>query len=320
MPSNNATVIQPGGGTDYWILGDQVTAKLGPQHTGGTFSVAEITAPPGGGPPPHVHSREDEMFFVLEGTFSFFLKDQSYQGGPGACVYLPKGVPHTFKNVGETPGKFLAFAAPTGFEKFAAAVASKTRPTSSEIDPTDVQRLLSLAPEFGIDMNPMLGGPPRDAGACPDGKCLWVLGELVNIKLTSADSGGKFSVVEVKSSPGGMGPPPHRHREQDEMFYVLEGAYEFLLGNDRQTVGAGALLYVPRGVVHTFRNAIDGISRLFDLHTPGGFEAFFEECGVPAKDRESRPPISTPPADVLALFDRHGMEYVAANGIGGHCA
>jgi mannose-6-phosphate isomerase-like protein (cupin superfamily) len=308
MRSDKATVIQAGEGADFWILGDQVTAKLGPQHTGGSFSVAEITAAPGGGPPPHVHSREDEMFFVLEGMFSFFLKDRTYRGGPGACVYLPKGIPHTFKNVGDTSGKFLALAAPTGFEKFAAAVASKTRPTSREIDPADIQRLLALAPEFGIDMSPTLSGPPQDAGACPDGKCLWVLGESVNIKLAAADTGGKFSAAEIKSWPGGLGPPPHRHREQDEMFYVLEGAYEFLLGDKKQTCEAGALIYVPRGVVHTFRNASNGISRLFDLHTPGGFEAFFEECGVPATDTRSQPPHSSLPDDAKGLFNRHGMD------------
>ena len=305
-----AIVVEQGKGRDFWILGDRVTCKLGPEHTNAAFSLAEISNAPGGGPPPHVHAREDEMFVVLEGTFSFFLGDRPFRGGPGACVYLPKGIPHTFKNVGEGTGRFLAFATPCGFEQFVASVGLPTRPASSEINPVDVERLMRLAPTFGIDMSPTLSGPPTDAGACPEGKGLWVLGESVTIKLTAADTAGNFTVAEVKSWPGG-GPPPHLHRDQDEMFYVLEGEYEFLLGSDWQLRRAGDLVFVPRGQVHTFRNGGTGTARLLDVHTPGGFEAFFEELGVPAADRVSRPPAPNAPPDMAvmtAIFDRHGMD------------
>jgi mannose-6-phosphate isomerase-like protein (cupin superfamily) len=303
-------VIRADEGEQMWILGDRGHAKLGAEDTAGAFHAFINTSQAGGGPPPHVHAREDEMFYVLEGTFSFFLDGKTFRGGPGSCVFLPKGVPHTFKNVGDRPGSFLGFTSPCGFEQFVAAVATKTPPTSAAIDPAVIRRLLDLAPKFGIDMNPTLVGPPVDAGDCPAGDCRWVLGEHVAVKQTAASTGGKFTVAEIESPPGG-GPPPHVHRAQDEMFYVLDGTYEFLIGERRETVGPGTTVFVPRGTRHTYRNPGPGIGRLFDMHSPGGFETFFMEAGVTATDRNVRPPVPDKlpeRAAMVALLDRHGMD------------
>jgi quercetin dioxygenase-like cupin family protein len=304
------TVLPPGAGTDLWILSDRMTTKLGPEHTSGAFVVGEIRIPAGGGPPPHVHTREDEMFLVLDGELRFLLGSRTFRGAAGSCVYLPKGVPHTFKNVGTGTARFLAFATPCGFERFAASVGSTTCPPPGPSDAAVIRRLVEIAPEFGIDMNPKFDGPLTDVGDCPDGDCRWVLGESVTIKLTSADTNGNFTVAELKSWPGG-GPPPHVHREQDEMFYVREGIYDFLLDGATQTHGPGTLVWVPRGTPHTYRNAGNTIGRLLDVHTPGGFEAFFEEAGIPAPDRVSRPTAPAAPTDrqaIIALLDRHGMD------------
>ena len=71
-----AQVIPPGAGRAYWAVGDHLTFKLGPEHTAGAFSVAEVRVAPGGGPPPHLHHREDEMFYLLEGTLQFIKGDE----------------------------------------------------------------------------------------------------------------------------------------------------------------------------------------------------------------------------------------------------
>ena len=97
----------------------------------------------------------------------------------------------------------------------------------------------------------------------------------------------------------------------DEYFHVIEGEYEFTLDGKPTKAPAGTFIHVPKGVVHGFMNKSDRPAKVADFHTPGGFEAFFEECGAPATDRTSRPPAPTGPPDlafVTALFDRHGMD------------
>jgi mannose-6-phosphate isomerase-like protein (cupin superfamily) len=84
-------VVKPAEGTQAWLLNDHGTIKLGATDTGGALHCFVNTSPAGGGLPPHLHTREDEMFFVLDGIFSFFLDGKTFRHGPGACVFLPKG-------------------------------------------------------------------------------------------------------------------------------------------------------------------------------------------------------------------------------------
>jgi mannose-6-phosphate isomerase-like protein (cupin superfamily) len=70
-------VLQPNQGESLWALGEKLTFKLGPEDTGGEFGFAELVAQPDGGPPPHIHRREDEMFYVLDGDFAFVVGDRS---------------------------------------------------------------------------------------------------------------------------------------------------------------------------------------------------------------------------------------------------
>src|SRR5881227_3479393 len=81
-------VAAPGEGPAYWSMGDRLTFKLGPEHTAGALSMAELWIAPGGGPPPHVHHREDEMFYVLEGRMEFILGDELIEGLPGDAFFL----------------------------------------------------------------------------------------------------------------------------------------------------------------------------------------------------------------------------------------
>ena len=121
-------------------------------------------------------------------------------------------------------------------------------------------------------------------------KSLWVLGELVTYKITSEQTGGAYSLFEVVSQPGG-GPPPHVQHREDEAFYVLEGEYEFLDESRTMRVGAGSLVYVSKGNLHTYKNVADKPGRILVSKTPGGLhEWFFEEIGEEVQDK-SKPPI-----------------------------
>jgi quercetin dioxygenase-like cupin family protein len=305
-----AAVVPPGHGGKFWIVGDQVTFKFTGEETGGAFTFAENYIPPQSGPPPHVHHREDECFYLLDGEMMFGRGDAAFVGGPGTAVFLPRGVPHVFKNVGDRPARFLLLVTPSGFERMVVAGGQAVPhiPFDKAVGPADVEKLLAVIPEYGLELCPdwkPTAAPPQPK---PDRK-LWVLGHLVTIKLTAADTAGTLSLVEVASPPGGPAVPPHSHRAMDEIFYVAEGEFEFTIAGETRRAPAGTTIHVPRGVPHTFRNAGATWAKLIDYHLPGGFERFFEDAGVEAAN-PSHPP-QLPPPDrnrMIALLDRHGMD------------
>ena len=119
-------------------------------------------------------------------------------------------------------------------------------------------------------------------------RSLWVLGELVTYKIPSQRTGGAYSLFEVTTQPNG-GPPPHVQHREDEAFYVLEGEYEFLSGEETIRAGTGSLIYVRKGTLHAHKNVGEGVGRMLVTETPGGlYEHFFEEVGKPMEG-EAKP-------------------------------
>ncbi len=100
------------------IMGEQVYIRLRSSETGGAYSVIEDETPPGGGPPLHVHSYEDESFCVLEGEYEIQIGEEVVRGVPGTWLFAPRGVPHRFKNVSPGTSRLLALFSPGGFEEF----------------------------------------------------------------------------------------------------------------------------------------------------------------------------------------------------------
>jgi quercetin dioxygenase-like cupin family protein len=107
-----------GQGKSLWILGDHYTFKVSSEESQGTLTVAEVTVFPQNGLPPHIHHRESESLYVLEGAFSVRVGALLYEAHAGAYVHIPKGTLHTFKNIGSRPGRLLVILAPGGFENF----------------------------------------------------------------------------------------------------------------------------------------------------------------------------------------------------------
>jgi quercetin dioxygenase-like cupin family protein len=141
-------------------------------------------------------------------------------------------------------------------------------------------------------------------------RSLWVLGELVTYKITSYQTGGAYSLFEVTAQPG-AGPPPHIQHREDEAFCVLEGEYEFLVEGRTINAGAGALIYVPKGNLHTHNNVGEGIGRMLVSQTPGGLhERFFEEIGEEMKDRSTAPVSEDPPdmESIAKIAAEYGIE------------
>ena len=146
MPTDKATIIAPGEGPRHYVLGDLVTIKVHGRDTGGVFSQIETTCGPHVGPPPHIHHREDETFFVIEGEFEFVCGGERTTGGPGTVARLPRGVPHRFANIGDTPGRVLVTITPAGFEDFLAEVGAMSPEEQNKLP-----QLGELAARYGLE-------------------------------------------------------------------------------------------------------------------------------------------------------------------------
>jgi quercetin dioxygenase-like cupin family protein len=112
-------VVGPGEGeTIRSPLAGELTFLARGEQTNGALSAFEVVVPPGQGPPLHVHAREDESIYVLEGDLRFKLDGQVRSTPPGSFVFIPHGVAHCFQNVGTEPGRLVATITPAGLERF----------------------------------------------------------------------------------------------------------------------------------------------------------------------------------------------------------
>jgi quercetin dioxygenase-like cupin family protein len=139
-------------------------------------------------------------------------------------------------------------------------------------------------------------------------------GDYVTYKARSAETGGAYFCFEVRTTPG-FGPPLHTHAYR-ELFYVLEGSYEFSVkhGDRLETLigAAGTAVAIPPNVPHTFKNASDRPARLLFIHQPAALESFFEEFGVPVLQEGERPDTVQPPdfAAMAAALERNGVHVI----------
>lgn len=110
-------VHRAGEGAHVWQENACVTVKLAAREAEERrVSAAEFLAPPGFGPPLHIHHREDEILVIVEGRVRVVCGDTDVVAGPGSFAFLPRGVPHTFRVAGDTPARLLAIFTPGGVE------------------------------------------------------------------------------------------------------------------------------------------------------------------------------------------------------------
>jgi mannose-6-phosphate isomerase-like protein (cupin superfamily) len=152
----------------------------------------------------------------------------------------------------------------------------------------------------------MSEGKSRSHSAPGGGESVWVVGDLITLKLTSEDTGGAFSLFEGTIPPGG-GPPHVQHRE-DESFYVLEGEFEILVGEDTIPAGAGSCVHVPSGTLHMFKNVGTSSSRILGVLTPGRFEKFFLEAGELVTEGASAPEGEPDVGRLVEIGQKYGLK------------
>src|SRR4051812_47822544 len=99
--------VAAGEGERIWIVGDTMALKATGASTGGSLVLLENLTAPGGGPPPHIHERDDEFSYVLDGTFEIRIGDDVHELGPGSFAFVPRGAVHCFRNTSETPSRII---------------------------------------------------------------------------------------------------------------------------------------------------------------------------------------------------------------------
>jgi mannose-6-phosphate isomerase-like protein (cupin superfamily) len=108
-----------GGQEEILVVSDNtITVKLDGEQTDNAYSVFEVSIPPDVGAGLHIDNDWDEFWHVMEGTFAFTLNGERIELGAGGFAYGPQGIPHSFKNIGDTTGKLVMFTKPSGLEKF----------------------------------------------------------------------------------------------------------------------------------------------------------------------------------------------------------
>ncbi len=145
----------PSGYPVFSVAGDRYIFLVTGAQSGGAYAVLEAHVPPGGGPPTHLHRREDESFQVIKGEFEFTVDGTPVRVGPGEFLFARRDVPHRFKNVGTTPGRMLITLAPAGLKVFFGEIGTRRRDRNeTPIPPTadDIARLLHAAPNYGLEI------------------------------------------------------------------------------------------------------------------------------------------------------------------------
>lgn len=131
------------------VLGDGITVLLHGRDTGGTVAIVLADGDPGHGPPPHVHHREDESFYCVEGEVEGFCGETKFKLGPGDTAFLPRGIPHTWRVTGTRRAKIVVVLTPAGFENFFEAVGAM-----SHAEQQDIPKVIALGKKFGLDFLP----------------------------------------------------------------------------------------------------------------------------------------------------------------------
>lgn len=118
FPEDRVTYVPAGSGAAYLGPASLMTYIVTGKETGGAFFLAEMSVPPGGGPPPHIHQREDESFQVLQGTLTLRVGGDTIAASAGDFAFLPREIAHSFKNHGDVTAKALVLVTPAGVENY----------------------------------------------------------------------------------------------------------------------------------------------------------------------------------------------------------
>lgn len=137
-----------------WGPGDRYDLLATGEETNNAFFQFEATVPTGGGPPPHVHSREDESFYVVSGDLEILIGDSTHRAKAGDFIFVPRGTVHGFKNLGHATAVQLVTFVPAGMDGYFREVFTPmTDPKAAPPPITDelIRKMHEAAPKYGVE-------------------------------------------------------------------------------------------------------------------------------------------------------------------------
>jgi quercetin dioxygenase-like cupin family protein len=153
-PTPGPAAVASGDGEARWWFGALAVIKATAADTGGRLAIVEVTEPPGAEAPLHVHRREDEAFWILEGDATFEVGDVTVEARAGDYLFGPRDVPHRY-TVGDAGCRMLFICTPAGFEDLVIAMstpaASRTLPLPSDEEP-DFEQVAAVAQAHGCEL------------------------------------------------------------------------------------------------------------------------------------------------------------------------
>ena len=149
-----ARALAAGEGEARWWFGQLAVIKATAEDTAGGHTLVEITVDPGYETPLHIHHREDEGFWMLDGSATFTVGEEIVEAGPGAYLFGPKDIPHKWR-AGDAGARLLYLFAPGGFEELIRAMSEPAEElTPPPADLAIPENVVELAAGFGVELLP----------------------------------------------------------------------------------------------------------------------------------------------------------------------
>ena len=157
MENRKVKILEPNKGKHIAVAGDINTILAFKEDTGGTYSFIEAKVFPGGGPIPHIQTREHEGFYIIEGQIILNVDGQRIEAKPGTFVNIPPNVLHSFKNETNETAKLIIVLSPAGMEQLFVEVGLEITNNSVKPPPFNSeqkQKLARLASKYGMEIKP----------------------------------------------------------------------------------------------------------------------------------------------------------------------
>jgi mannose-6-phosphate isomerase-like protein (cupin superfamily) len=138
----------------FWGPGDRYTFLVTGEESGGSMFAVDCVVGAGGGPPPHRHLAEDELFYVFEGSISFTMGDETRRIGPGEWAFVPRATTHTYVNTSEVDARMIAVYTPAGMEGWFREVFTPVTDEAASpppVTPELIERMVVAGPRFNIE-------------------------------------------------------------------------------------------------------------------------------------------------------------------------